>query len=266
MSLDKFYTKKEVAKNCVESLTKFFPLSFFQVIIEPSAGDGAFLDYLPTNRIALDIEPEREDITKEDWFNYTKKHQEKTLVIGNPPFGLRSSLAKRFIQHAITIGADVVAFILPETFKKLSNQSTKIFPTTFKLIEVFDLPKNSFLKEGQSYHVNCSFFIWVKQELALEFKDLRKKKIPMSEDFVFLNRGDIKADFCINGNNGKIREVSEITNSKAEHYIQAKKYTKEELIKIFSQLEYEWLSSVSGGNAWIGRQEILEAYTKKLNS
>ena len=263
MNLDKFYTKPSIAGQCVDVLEDIIPLSTFTTIIEPSAGDGAFLAHLPTSRIALDIEPEADGIVKQDWFDYAVMHTEPTLVIGNPPFGERSSLAKDFIRHSAVIGADVVAFILPVTFKKLSNQSVNIIPKDYKLAIVHDLPRDSFLADGEEYGLTCSFFVWVKDTIAYDGKDLRKKKIKDTKDFQFLNRESGEADFCINGNNGKVKSPSEITNKKAEHYIRATGVSKDDLIQRFESLEYEWLSSVPGGNAWISRQEILEAYTKK---
>ena len=65
---------------------------------------------------------------------------------------------------------------------------------------------------------------------------------------------------------GKIKEINEIKNPKAEHYIKAKNKSKEELIFIFSNLSYNFKSSVNGGNAWIGQQEILEAYYQYINN
>ena len=80
---------------------------------------------------------------------------------------------------------------------------------------------------------------------------------------MFVSRGDVTADFSINGNSGKIKEIKDITNPKAEHYIKAKNKTVEELKNIFSNLDYTKLSSVNGGNFWIGQQEILKAYNHR---
>lgn len=252
--LDKFYTKPEIAKNCI---LKIQDIESYSLIIEPSAGNGSFSDLL--NCVAIDIEPENKNIKQQDWFDFKKVENKRVLVIGNPPFGKRSSLAKKFIKHAITIGADTIAFILPETFSKLSNQSETIFPKNWKLILEENLPKKSFLIEGKEYHVPCRFYIWTKDNVDI---NLRKVKLLESDDFSFLPRGSKDADFSINGNNGKIKEIHEITNPKAEHYIKAKNKTKDELKNIFANLKYEFLSSVNGGNSWIGQQEILDAYYK----
>lgn len=261
-NLDKFYTKEPIAKDCVSELEELFSLDTFSTIIEPSAGNGSFIKALPQRTIALDIEPEAEGIIQQDWLEYKEKSEEPLLIIGNPPFGKRSTLAKDFIKHSVKLGADVIAFILPSTFKKLSNQSLTIFPKNYKLIDIYDLPKSSFLEEGEDYGLTCSFFIWAKGDFAEGKEDLRKVKIADVSDFEFLQRGSTDADFCINGNSGAVRDVGDITNSKSEHYIAAKGLDAASLRVIFENLEYEWLSSVPGGNSWIGRQEILEAYKK----
>lgn len=41
--------------------------------------------------------------------------------VTNPPFGVRSTLAKTFIKHSINLGAETIAFILPKTFNKRLN-------------------------------------------------------------------------------------------------------------------------------------------------
>ena len=59
MSIDKFYTQVEVAKECIDLVPD---LDTYDLIIEPSAGNGSFSSQL--NCIAYDIEPENKDIIK----------------------------------------------------------------------------------------------------------------------------------------------------------------------------------------------------------
>lgn len=256
--MDKYYTPKSVALECISLVQD---LDSYDLIIEPSAGNGAFSSQL--NCISYDIEPENDSIITKDWFTIQPPQAQHILVIGNPPFGPRSSLAKQFIKHSQKIGAETIAFILPDTFSKLSNQSLSLFPIEWKLIVEHKLSSCNFIIENEKiYYVPCSFYIWTKKESNI---NLRKIKIPNSEDFIFLKREDKNADFSINGNNGKVKEINKITNPKAEHYIKAAKKNKDELIKIFNSLDYDFLSSVNGGNAWIGQQEILQAYNNYLN-
>jgi hypothetical protein len=254
MSIDKFYTQIEVAKECIDLIPD---IDSYDIIIEPSAGDGSFSSQL--NCIAYDIEPEAENIIKQDWLTTQPIKDKRILVIGNPPFGPRSSLAKAFIRHSQAIGAETIAFILPDTFSKLSNQSLSLFPKNWKLIVEHKLSNSNFTIQDsvKPYFVPCTFYIWTKRESNI---NLRQVKVENSEDFEFLPRNSGNADFTINGNSGKVKNLSEVTNSKAEHYIKARKKSAEELRKIFEQLDYTFLSSVNGGNAWIGQQEILKAY------
>jgi hypothetical protein len=83
------------------------------------------------------------------------------LVVGNPPFGRQSSLAKSFIKKSATF-ASAIAFILPKSFTKPSMYHA--FDPTFHLIYTEDLPKDSFLVNDQPYDVPCVFQIWEKRQ------------------------------------------------------------------------------------------------------
>ena len=253
MSLDKFYTSKEVAKECINLVPE---INTYDLIVEPSAGNGSFSSQL--NCIAYDIAPENENIIKEDWFNVKPFSEKHILIIGNPPFGPRSSLAKKFIKHAQKVGAETIAFILPDTFSKLSNQSKSLFPDNWRLIVEHKLNNCNFITEdNKNYFVPCTFYVWTSREGEINLRQIKEKA---TDDFIFLPRGDLNADFVVNGNSGKVKEIKDVTNSKAEHYIKAKSVNPETLWQIFSQLDYNKFSSVNGGNFWIGQQEILKAY------
>lgn len=114
-NFDKFYTKTEVAKECYNFLITHFPEVKDSLFLEPSAGDGKFLPYLK-NYIALDIKPESDLITEQDFLTYItgEKHY---ITIGNPPFGSRSKLAIDFFNKAASM-SDIIAFIVPVSFMK----------------------------------------------------------------------------------------------------------------------------------------------------
>ena len=59
MSIDKFYTQIKIAKECIDLVPD---LDTYDLIIEPSAGNGSFSSQL--NCIAYDIEPENKNIIK----------------------------------------------------------------------------------------------------------------------------------------------------------------------------------------------------------
>lgn len=155
---DKFYTNSYVAKSCIELVD----LSEYDVIIEPSAGNGSFSSQID-NCIAYDIKPEHTDIVKQDYLklDITEFKDKKVLTIGNPPFGVQSNLAIKFFNKAAEY-SDTIAFILPMTFMKESIQNK--LDRHFILEKYIELPKNSFLLNDEPYDVHCIFQVWRRTE------------------------------------------------------------------------------------------------------
>lgn len=162
-SLDQFYTKPEIAKLCYSFLTKYIKENSF--FIEPSAGNGSFYSILPKDsRIWIDLVPQYEDVLFCDFFDFKfdnnlKLKYKQIITIGNPPFGKNSSLAIKFLNKS-ELFSNLVAFILPKTFKK-DSVINKINPYLHLLSEL-ELPKNSFIFNGEPYDVPCVFQIWEK--------------------------------------------------------------------------------------------------------
>ncbi len=257
MGLDKFYTQRQIAAECIQLIPE---IDTYDLIIEPSAGTGSFSSQV--NCVAYDLEPAVAGIIQQDWLTVKPFEAKHILVLGNPPFGPRSSVAKQFIKHSRTIGAETIAFILPDTFSKLTNQSKALFPENWSLIVEHKLSDCNFkLEDGKNYYVPCSFYVWTKRKSEI---NLRQVKVSPTNDFIFLPRGSKEADFSINGNSGKVKEIKDITNPKSEHYIKAEDKSVEELKDIFSKIDYTALSSVNGGNYWLGQQDILKAYNNYL--
>lgn len=159
MGLDKFYTQVDKAKECYDFLHKVLTLPQDVLYLEPSAGNGSFLNYLD-NYIALDIAPENENIIEQDFLAYTSEYTD-LITIGNPPFGNRSDLAVEFFNKAATM-SEVIAFIVPVSFMKWNVQ--KSLNNDFALLDYFYLPFNSFLDEGKEFGVRTVFQIWVKKD------------------------------------------------------------------------------------------------------
>lgn len=158
MGLDKFYTKKEIAKNCYDFLLSTLPNVVNKRFLEPSAGNGAFLDYLK-DYIALDIKPEDGRITQQNFLEYST-NENNLITIGNPPFGHRSILAIQFFNIASEF-SDVIAFIVPVSFMKWGVQ--KELNSNFKLLNYYFLDPESFLNDGEPYSIRTVFQIWVKE-------------------------------------------------------------------------------------------------------
>lgn len=166
-SLDQFYTNPKVAKRLIDQLD----LSSYLNVVEPSAGAGYILDFLPEkSRIGVDLDPKRSDIIKTDFFDF-EFPDERNAVVGNPPFGRRSSLAIKFFNKC-SEHSDLIAFIVPVSWEKYEVQS-KLNPE-FKLTHSERLPRNSFLLEGKPYNVNCVWQVWSKNSCI----DLRIKEVP----------------------------------------------------------------------------------------
>jgi hypothetical protein len=180
--LDKFYTHPDIAKKFVDEIDRMFPLNQYDMVVEPSAGSGNILQYLPDGSIGLDLEPEGDGIIKQDFFEYDPGYHPllnniRIATIGNPPFGsgYMNPLAKGFFNHAAKF-SDLVAFIIPakwQTSWKVQFQLDKSFGLYFTEM----LPKNSFVFNGEPYDVPCCMQIWSKTN-PNKYQDLRITERP----------------------------------------------------------------------------------------
>jgi hypothetical protein len=153
---DKFYTKPQVAEKCISTLRSILPNIHDYTWIEPSAGDGKFLDAMPCPVTGYDIAPDRSDIIEQDFLEFHPTVTSPIGIIGNPPYGSRSKLAIKFINHA-ALFADVIAFVLPVTFLRLNIQNK--LDRRLHLLESVLLPSGSFIPRTTCRSV---FQIWKK--------------------------------------------------------------------------------------------------------
>jgi len=147
---DEFYTTSKTAKYCFDILNnklKELNLNVNEYIfIEPSAGAGSFYNVMPKNkRIGIEINPNiNKNYIISNYLDYCPKNKEnKYIVLGNPPFGLRGNLALRFINHSYNF-ADIVAFILPPLFDSDGKGNPKKRVEGYELIHSEKLPLESF--------------------------------------------------------------------------------------------------------------------------
>lgn len=174
IKLDKFYTSKDISKKCVDLLHTFLTVSSTDIYLEPTAGNGAFLDYL-TNYEAYDLKPEDDRIKEQDIFTFVPNRTDY-ITIGNPPFGKRSKLAID-VFNTVSKYSNVIAFVVPISFLKYNVQ--KQLDSDFKLIHNWELPKKSFLVKNKPYDVNCVFQIWVKKNCKYDtHPDIRLTRKP----------------------------------------------------------------------------------------
>jgi len=163
ISTDKFYTNAKTVDICFRLFKKYIKKN--TLIIEPSAGNGSFLNVLNKyTHMAFDIQPEHASIKKQDFLTLDLDSFKQPLIfLGNPPFGKQSSLAKKFIKHITKCqNTTTIGFVLSKSFKKESMQ--KCFPLRYWLVEQINLPDDAFNIGGKVHNVPCVFQIWQKRE------------------------------------------------------------------------------------------------------
>lgn len=248
---DKFYTKKNISKQCIDLLN----LSDFDIIVEPSAGNGSFSKQIK-NCIAYDLVPEDDSIIKQDFFELDIKQFEgkKVLTIGNPPFGIQNNLAIKFFNKAAKY-SDTIAFILPKTFMKKSIQNK--LDLRFHLEKCIELPYKSFMLNGEDYGVNCIFQIWKIKNT----KRIINNKNIVENYILFGNEKDF--DFIIRrvgGNAGKayILNEGEKVSTQSNYFIKNNSIlTDEILIDIINDIKMD-IVNYSVGPRSISKKELIE--------
>lgn len=281
--LDKFYTHPDIAKKFVSIINEHFPLNDFDLIVEPSAGNGNILKYLPENSIGLDIAPESDNIIQQNFFEYTSPYHPllnniRIACIGNPPFGsgYMNPLAKAFFNHAATF-SELIAFIVPakwQTSWKVQFQLDK----SFGLYYTDFLPKNSFLLDGEPYDVPCCMQIWSKVK-PNKLTDIRIRERPPTKhsDFeMFLTcdnvpklpavREQIKNqeywDFALKyWGNIHICEYQDVSPETTTHYLF--KANKTYVRSIFESIDWKKYVSNMGAPNVGGKSLVVKAYMDK---
>ena len=271
--LDKFYTLPECSKKCIDKVCELYDIAGWDLIIEPSAGNGSFLNQIPSNhKIGIDILPDHQDIIKQDFFDYNPPAiniNKNILVIGNPPFGKVSSLAIKFFNHSAK-WANVIAFIIPRTFRKISIQNR--LDNKFHLVYDEEIPNNPCCF-SPIMSVKCCFQIWEKKELERSFIDLPKKH----DDWEFLKLGKnddngqptppLDADFAMRAYGGNIGEIKTERlyelRPKSWHWFKTN-IDKNTLINRLSQLDYSNSLNTARQNS-MGRAELVNIYSDYLD-
>ena len=241
---DKFYTKEDTARECINLIN----LSDYDTIIEPSAGNGSFSNNINhKNLLSFDISPDNDKIKKQDWLEYKGEGIiGKTLVVGNPPFGICNDLTFKFINKSDELEIDTIAFIVSKGFN--GDHYKNRMPKYYHLRKSINLPENIFIFNGKDYKVRCCFQIWDR-------KDIKREKIiyPKSDQIEFLSKEQalqqikksknniysLRMKGCCNcktGRTGEIKKGFDIlnTNPESHYYI----ITTEKIINIFKNYDF----------------------------
>lgn len=234
---DKYYTPKELAKYCIDKTYEIIGEENISEVIEPSAGNGSFSLQIPTLCWSYDIEPEHKSIIKQDFLTLDSQYLYGRLIIGNPPFGARGSLAVKFFKKALELG-DYIAFILPISQYKNTQKMYE-----FDLIHSEDLG----IKKYSGIDIHCCFNIYIrpvdgthktppKYDLkdieVVEFRRGSKDVAPKEYDFGMCTWGD--------GSCGK--QIDYQGQYAQEHYIVIKNPSfKEKIIKLCNETDWRHL-------------------------
>lgn len=263
-TIDKFYTKLNIVSECISYVKKHIKINENDIVIEPSAGDGAFIneiEKISKNNLFIDIEPNNDKIFKENYLQFDSNKlnkYEKIHIIGNPPFGRQSSTAIKFIKKSCEF-CDSISFILPRSFKKDSLR--KNFPLNFHLIFEIDLSENSFLVNKKEYNVPCIFQIWIKKD---SIRYINPKMEPINFKFVKKNEEPDISFRRVGVNAGKI-DINIIDKSIQSHYfIKFKSNTVSENIKKLSNISFIFDNTV--GPKSISKQELISKFNPILEN
>jgi hypothetical protein len=254
-SLDQFFTKADVAAQCLKSLDQHMSSSADDWLwVEPSAGGGAFYDLMAYPKIALDILPQRADIMKTDFLGWHPGLVERRIaVVGNPPFGKNASLVRRFFDHAASF-ADIVAFIVPRTFEKplFINRLDR----RMHLIHAQTLDECSFEFEGEPYAVPTVFQIWEKR---MTLRPLAES-VRTHRDFDFVPQP--VADFAFQrvGARAGLVSVEGLAKSPQSHYFLKASGSKRTIFERLRAIDWEPIKRRTAGNPSIGKGELVAAY------
>jgi hypothetical protein len=261
-TIDKFYTNISVAENCIKELKKHITISEEDLVIEPSAGDGAFINLIEAlcpSSVFYDLIPGNDKVIKQDYFeldhteipNYDS--YEKTHIIGNPPFGRQSSLAIKFIKKSCKY-CDTLSFILPKSFKKDSMK--KHFPLEYHLAHEYDLPDNSFLVDGKEHDVPCVFQIWEKRDMN---REVPEKLIPKNYRFVKKDENPDLSFRRVGVNAGNVNKEIESKSFQSHYFIKFDNGLTDELYQQLSNINYECKNNTVGPKS-ISKQELMKEF------
>lgn len=259
--LDAFFTIPSVASSCIQQFLQHVQPTEKDILIEPSAGSGSFSNLLQdqfATVYAFDIDPQSEHVLQQDFLQFPETDLFQQIVsssfpihvIGNPPFGRQSKLARLFIKICSKF-ATSISFILPKSFKKTSFQQT--FPLLFHLQFQMDLPPFSFQIQEQSHHVPCVFQVWKKASM--------ERTIPRSLEptgFIFCKKQE-NPDFAIRRVGvyaGKLIITSSSLSEQSHYFVRLTGMKKKDFQEKMKHVVFEHDNTV--GPRSISKQEILE--------
>lgn len=254
--LDQYYTDENLAKRLYAVFVQMYGADRF-LMVEPSAGRGAFLKLMPAGSIGFDVDPQFKGIWRTDYLTAEIDSARQFAVIGNPPFGQKASLAIRFFNYSARF-ARVIAFILPLSACKASIENK--FDSRFHLVYQEYLPENAFVFMSEPKSVPAVFQIWECRDIPRTLRQLAKKH----PDFDFITSG--LADFVITRNGGNAGKIHrDFTRSKLSNYfVRSVDRTVAGIIRvehIMRMLDFASIATKAAGARSLAMGEIVELYS-----
>ena len=175
------YTKDNVAKAIVQTISEFFQQHFRQIYnkntlwVDAGSGNGVLLDNFPAqNCIGIDTCPTSPRVRQMDFFKLSRHwlNQEfpachHLVVLSNPPFSLSNrgdyTPIIQFINHSLDILlVDVVAVICPSKFARQRIWRSLDMTKNAQLEARFFLPQDSFYNPStmQTVHIHSYCLIF----------------------------------------------------------------------------------------------------------
>lgn len=213
---DKYYTPIELAEYCINKTYEVVGLENISEVIEPSAGCGNFSNLIK-DCIAYDIEPESDNIIKQDFLQIETGYKKGRLIIGNPPYGEKLNLAQQFYRKAVDMG-DYISFILP--IGQFNNTNSLY---QFDLIYSEDLGKHTYTDRN----LHCCLNVYKRpakginkqkkiklQDITIVRQDSKKYNEVLNYDIRMCYWGDGTAGKILKENDKYAAEYKIIINNK----------------------------------------------------
>lgn len=265
VTTEAYFTTDELARRCVEFLDGKTPLTRFRRIFEPSAGAGAFVRALAGRQVdAIDVKPRDSTVALGDFFQFPFSPEPDLLIVGNPPYGQRGTLAMRFLTRSMQFGS-VVAFILPRSFKK--HTFLNRVDRNFHLLGSFDC-EDFELPDGTPVTVRSVFQVWERQpvlrplvELPSEHDDFEMKHFHLSRTSPErLQEARERYEFAIPqvGSNFRPRAIGELRTG-SHWFIRPKAPG---VRQRFEKLDFGFLDGLNTAHKSLSRKDIVTAYAR----
>jgi hypothetical protein len=175
---DSYFTSEKTAKKCLNILYDTLLNDNINLteytFIEPGAGDGGFYDnIIDYTKIGIDIVDRRDDIITSNFLKWKPDDLSKKYIsIGNPPFGVRGSIALAFLNRCLLF-SDYVGFILPMSFHSNGKGSAMSRVKNGHLVKSIILEQETFFSpdNNKEIKINTLFQIWKTGHGVSIFKD-----------------------------------------------------------------------------------------------